>query len=408
VRLAWFSPLPPIPSGIADYSAEILPLVADHAEVEVFTPGAKARRAMGETTNVAVHAPGAFPRLAGRYDAVFYHLGNNPHHEFVYRAARELPGVAVFHDLVLHHLISYLFAEGTKPDWQSYRAILTEEYGETGERLVSLRKRGLFTGFEHFMYPLNGHVARRSRAVVVHSEDAKEHIAEVAPDVPVTVIPHHAGSPPPGVQGVTREEARRRLGLPSGAFLVGHLGFLTIPKQPAAVLHGFARLLEHRPDAMLLLVGQKQLSGLALDRMIQSLGLKDRVRMVGFVDLSSFYLHMKAADAVVNLRYPSAGEASGTFARALAEGRALVVSDIGSFARVPSDVVLKVELDGDQAAQVGAHLIRLSRDPGLKKAMEERARLFAATELDQRRCAELYLAVAHRVAGLPAAVRRGT
>jgi glycosyltransferase involved in cell wall biosynthesis len=404
VRLAWFSPLPPIPSGIADYSAEIIPLIAEHAEIDVFSPGFKKRSASIGSADVAVHAPEAFRRRAGRYDAVIYHLGNNPHHDYVYRAARELPGIAVFHDLVLHHLISYLFAE-KRWDWDAYRAILVEEYGDTGEKLVSLRRRGLFTGLEHFLYPLNGHVARRARAIVVHSDDAGEQIAEVAPDVAVTVIPHHAGLPPAGVKGITREEARRSLGLPREAFIVGHLGFLTLPKQPAAVLRGFARLLARRPDALLLLVGQKQVHAMAFDRLVQSLGLSDRVRMVGFVDLPRFYLHLKAADAIVNLRYPSAGEASGTFARSLAEGRALVVSDVGSFARVPSGVVLKVDVDGDQGAQVGAHLIRLSEDPGLKENLEERARLYAATELDRGRCAELYLAVAHQVAGSPAPVR---
>ncbi len=404
MRLAWLSPLPPIPSGIADYSAEILPLIAEAAEIDVFTPKVKVRRGPPVARNVSVRAPEVFARLADDYDAVFYHLGNNPHHDYVYSAALGRPGVAVFHDLVLHHLISFLFAE-KKKDWPTYRAILTEEHGETGEKLVSFRKHGMFTGLEHFLFPLNGHVARRAQAIVVHSEDAREQIGEVAPGTPVTVVPHHAGAPPSEVRAVTREEARRRLAVPPGAFVVAHLGFLTLPKQPAAVLRGFAKLVEARPDALLLVVGQKELSGVALDRLIESLGLGPRVRMAGFVDLPSFYLHLKAADAIVNLRYPSAGEASGTFARALAEGRAIVAGNVGSFARVPSDVVLKVEVDGDQADQVGAHLIRLAREPGLQRALEERARLYAATELDQRRCAQLYLEVAREVARSRAATR---
>ena len=38
MRLAWFSPLPPMPSGIADYTSEIVPYVAERAEVDVFCP----------------------------------------------------------------------------------------------------------------------------------------------------------------------------------------------------------------------------------------------------------------------------------------------------------------------------------------------------------------------------------
>jgi glycosyltransferase involved in cell wall biosynthesis len=128
-------------------------------------------------------------------------------------------------------------------------------------------------------------------------------------------------------------------------------------------------------------------------------GVGDRVRVVGYVDLSTFCRYLKAVDVVVNLRYPSAGEASGTFARALAEGRALIANDLGSFAEVPSDVVLKVEVDGDQAEELGRHLIHLAADPGFRASLEQRARHYALTVLDQRRCAGLYLEVARSAAG---------
>jgi glycosyltransferase involved in cell wall biosynthesis len=397
VRLAWFSPLPPIPSGIADYSAELLPVIAESAQVDVYSPKPGIGKTVHAPHGVEVHRPGSFDRRADRYDAVFYHLGNNPHHEYVYRVARQRPGIAVFHDFVLHHLIAHLFAEAN-PDWGRYGSVLTEELGEVGSTLTLLRARGVATGTEHFMFPLNRHVAARSRALIVHSEEAREKMADAAPGVPITVIPHHAGRPPEGAAGLTREAARAQLGLPSDGFLVGQFGFITIPKQPGAVLRGFARLLERRPDALLLLVGQNQTPGRALDRLIRSVGVGDRVRVVGFVDLPAFYTYLKAVDVVVNLRYPSAGEASGTFARALAEGRAVIANNLGSFAEVPPDAVLRVEVDGDQAEELGHHLLRLAEDPGFKASLEQRARHYAQTMLDQRRCARLYLDVAQSLA----------
>jgi glycosyltransferase involved in cell wall biosynthesis len=233
---------------------------------------------------------------------------------------------------------------------------------------------------------------------VVHSHDVEDRLLEVAPDATVFVIPHHAGTPPAEVQGVSRQEARHRLGLPEDAFLVGQFGFITKPKQPAAVLGGFAALAERRPDARLLLVGENQTPGRALELLINDVGLGGRVRVAGFVDLPNFYLYLKAVDAVVNLRYPSAGEASGTFARALAEGRATIVNDLGSFAEVPPGVALKVEVDGDQREEVAAHLIRLAGDLGYQAQIEQRARRYAQTDLDQSRCAQRYLDVARSVA----------
>jgi glycosyltransferase involved in cell wall biosynthesis len=399
VRIAWFSPLPPTPSGIADYSFELLPFLAEGAEVETFSPSA-GRRSVRAPAGIPVLDPTDFDRRAGSYDAVFYHLGNNPFHEFVYRAALRRPGIAVLHEFVLHHLIDHLlFGEG-RYEMEPYERLLVSEYGEAGPRLAHLHALGAFTEFERFLFPLSGHVARASTAAVVHSRAARDHVLAGSPDMPVHVIPHHAGRLPPEVAGVTREEARRRLGLAADAFLVGQFGFITRPKQPAAVLGGFARLLERRPDARLVVIGENQL-GVGVDWLLRTRGLKGRADLTGYVDMVTFALYLKAVDVVVNLRYPTAGEASGTFTRALAEGRASIVSNLGSFAEYPDQVCLKVEVDGDQAEQVGDHLIRLAEDPPFKTEMEERARRYASQALDPGRCAALYLDVARKVAARP-------
>jgi glycosyltransferase involved in cell wall biosynthesis len=174
---------------------------------------------------------------------------------------------------------------------------------------------------------------------------------------------------------------------------VGHFGYVTRPKQPGAVVGGFARLVARHPDSQLVMIGADHTGG-GFDRLIRRHGLEGRVRMAGFVDLSTFYLYLRAVDVVINLRYPSAGESSGTFARTLGEGRAGIVNDLGSFGEIPPDVALKVEVDGDQTEQVAAHLIRLAGDPAFKAQIESNARRYAETVLDSERCLDLYLNVA--------------
>jgi glycosyltransferase involved in cell wall biosynthesis/SAM-dependent methyltransferase len=407
MRLAWFTPLPPMQSGIADYSSEIVPVIAEKAEVTLFCPRPGAFRRLQGPDGIAVRDPEDF-FIAGNgggqvgdgkrsgFDATFYHLGNNPHHEFVYRAAQRRPEIAVFHDTVLHHLIAAITIERARRDPGRYEAALYGEYGHLGTRLAMLRRTGLATEFEKFLFPLTAHVASRARGIVIHSEDAATKMREIAPDVPLTTIPHHAGTPPAEVGGVTRAEARERLGLPQDAFLVGHFGFVTRPKQPAAMVAGFADLRREFPDARLLIVGADHTEGV-LGRLIARFGIEDDVRLVGYVDLIDFYLYLKAVDALVNLRYPSAGESSGTFARGLAEGRAAIVNNYGSFAEVPGDVALKVEIDRPQAEQVGEHLLHLARDPEFRRATEEHARAYAGSVLDPGRCRDLYLRFAEEV-----------
>lgn len=79
MRIAWLSPLPPTPSGIADYSAEMLPLVAERAEVDAFGTDRRERLPGFDVRTVE-----AYPERADRYDATFYHLGNNPYHARIY------------------------------------------------------------------------------------------------------------------------------------------------------------------------------------------------------------------------------------------------------------------------------------------------------------------------------------
>jgi len=89
MRVAFFSPLPPAKSGIADYSAAVLEHLKTSAELETFAA-----------------KPGSFD--ASRYDVCVYQLGNNPYHDFVYEAALEHPGVVVMHEANLHHLVADL------------------------------------------------------------------------------------------------------------------------------------------------------------------------------------------------------------------------------------------------------------------------------------------------------------
>src|ERR671930_2057928 len=119
MRLAWFATLPPMASGIADYSFEIVPFVAQRAEVDVFCPSRSGVVPVKTPPGAGLRDPDDFARDG--YDACLYHLGNNPFHEFVYRQAKDRPAITVFHDAVLHHLISCLAFDERRKDFKSYQ-----------------------------------------------------------------------------------------------------------------------------------------------------------------------------------------------------------------------------------------------------------------------------------------------
>src|SRR5215831_13824328 len=148
MRLAFFTPLPPAKSGIADYSAVLLEHVRGLAEVETFT-----------------EKPKNFD--ASRYDMCVYQLGNNPFHTFAYEVAMEHPGTVVLHEANLHHLIADLTIR--RNNWDAYMREVEIEGGakafEYAKRYVRSLERG-----PDYEIPMLRSVLARSRAAIVHSD----------------------------------------------------------------------------------------------------------------------------------------------------------------------------------------------------------------------------------------------
>src|SRR4051812_15795720 len=115
MRIAYFSPLPPSKSGIADYSAALIDVLKQYASVETFT-------------SLPTHPPQA--------DIPLYQIGNNGYHSFVYEQAISHPGVVVLHEANLHHLIAEMTIK--RKDWDAY---LREVEYEGGAPALAYAKR---------------------------------------------------------------------------------------------------------------------------------------------------------------------------------------------------------------------------------------------------------------------------
>src|SRR6185295_10757996 len=108
-------------------------------------------------------------------------------------------------------------------------------------------------------------------------------------------------------------------------------------------------------------------------------GLAPGVTVVGRTELDRFLLYMLAADVAINLRYPSAGETSGTLIRLLGMGKPVIVSHTGAFGEIPDGCCAKIELDETEEDLLAAVLVRLATDEPLRRRMGENARRHIAT-----------------------------
>jgi glycosyltransferase involved in cell wall biosynthesis len=141
----------------------------------------------------------------------------------------------------------------------------------------------------------------------------------------------------------------------SGEPLFGCFGFLNMNKRIPQLLEAFASLRRRLPGARLLLVGAAG-ERFDLSRRLERLGLTDGVDRLDYVPEERMWSLMAACDVLVNLRYPTMGETSGSVIRGLSLGKALVVSDVGWFSELPDDAVLKVSVDEHEVPMLEAAL----------------------------------------------------
>src|ERR1035438_1624166 len=204
MRVAFFSPLPPARSGIADYSQALIESLKPLVELEVFS-------GPHQSFDPA------------RFDIALYHVGNNGHHGFVYETALRHPGVVVMHESNLHHLMADLTIK--RGDWDAYVRECEYEGGE-GARAFAERVRKLEVGPDYEGVPMTKRLLAASLGVVVHSGFMREEMRAAGFTGPTAVIPHGAWIPNvevgPDYEGVPM--TKRLLAASLG--VVVHSGFM--------------------------------------------------------------------------------------------------------------------------------------------------------------------------------------
>jgi glycosyltransferase involved in cell wall biosynthesis len=368
VRVSYYSPLPPSRSGIADYSALLLPELRRHVAVSV------ARR--------------RWPPFR-RADVAVYHVGNDPEaHGWILDALRRRPGVVVLHDFVLHHLVA-----GTtlgRGDAATYVAAMEREAGAAGRLLAEEVAAGTAPPpweDRPQEYPLCGEVLDLATALIVHSSHVEGLVREHGYARRIHRIPHPVWPVP--------QVAPERV---EGSPVIGAFGHVNPSKRVPQLLRAFARLRATNPDARLVLCGPVS-PWFELEPRIDELGLRRAVVITGYVDESRLWSLLGASDAVVALRAPTMGETSGVALRALVLGKPLVVSDLGWFAELPEDVAVRIPVDDREVEQLASALEELAASPERRAAMAEAATEYVRREHDLARVAEAYAAALEWAAG---------
>lgn len=376
--LAMTGPLPPEPSGIADYTAELLPALARHYAITLVH---EQRPQAGLAAGLPWLSPEAFAARAWRFDRVLHQLGNSHLHHAQYTRLLGLrPACAVLHDVALPEYRRW----ATRDDPDALLAVLYANHGYPA-LLAALAGDPAMVAQSRL---LSAEVVSGLLGTILHSQAARDLLRAQHGEALLArthVLPHLRRI----VALPSRAEARARLGVPAEALVVTSFGACLPKKWPQRILAGFAAAGLPGP-AMLVFAGGFQPG---LDQVLaaeaRASGLADQVLVTGALDRALYQDWLAATDIAVQLRARHQGESSGAVADAMAAGLPCIVNASGSLAELPADKVLLLPAapsDSAMADAIGA----LARDAGRRAALGARARSWVAEALAPERVALMF------------------
>ncbi|MGD8328074.1 MAG: hypothetical protein PVJ49_01480, partial [Acidobacteriota bacterium] len=240
LRLAMFSPVPPTPSGIAVYLADLLPLLPPSWTVDVFTDPLEVGQAELPRRDAAgsCFAHTEFEHRNGHtpYDLTVYQVGNSTARTWMLDYALSHPGLLVLHDGVLHPArVSAATAAG---DLRGYRRMARACRDDVGAAIGHLVAGGLGGPALYFTYPMCEDLVRASKATAMHGAPSCEWLRRQVPHARTVALAHWRAV---DLDAGRRDAWRARLA-GRGEVLIGSFGNIGAERRLDRVLRALAEV----------------------------------------------------------------------------------------------------------------------------------------------------------------------
>jgi glycosyltransferase involved in cell wall biosynthesis len=285
------------------------------------------------------------PAVMSRYDVIFYNFGNHlPFHKEIYEVSRRWPGVCILHDFVLQHFFAAYYFEYLS-DPNGYVQVMERLYGQAGYSvaMASLSGKRIWESDDVVQYPLFEEAIRGAEGVITHSEFFRARVQETFAG-PLRKI-----SLPYTVDVASPTLTRKTLGVAEDVILMVTIGHVNPNKQIVSIIDALGSINVKPVHYAYAIVGS---SGPDYRREVEAAihrnGLEGTVRLVGEVSDEVLRSYLANADLCVNLRYPAMEGASASAIEEMLFGKPVIVSDIGFYAELPDDCVVKVSPQSQQ------------------------------------------------------------
>ena len=276
--LAFVAPLPPEQTGIANYSGELLPHLAEHYRIVLVTDQAQVEPDAG-WAGLEMRDIAWFEQHAGSFDRILYQFGNSGFHGHMFGLLERFGGVVVLHDFFLSGIVSHLqWASKIPGFWAEYL------YRSHGYRALIDLASGVDPEEMLLRYPCNAPVIENADGVIVHSQHSRELAEEFYGEGAArdwSVIPLLKTLP----VDLNRPQSRVELGISADDFVICSFGILGEGKLNHRLLDAWqASSLANDGRCRLVFVGgaHDPVFDAALRRQIASGPGSDRVTITGY------------------------------------------------------------------------------------------------------------------------------
>lgn len=411
LHIAFCTPYPPQPSGVADYSQRFLSVLVDHYPVDVSVVVEGDPRAYRQPTHPSIRLVAAPAFEASRrweaYDYTVYCMGNSVFHRHVFELLRRYPGAVWLHDVRLtgfYRVYRDLLGTFSAGDISFQSDVL----GRLRADFNSLLELSLHEQHEGSVY-LTRAVAGRGHRVFVNSEFARDIVlAEMRSVVPVTVVPFAYPDPPSKpVELIDRKLLLAQHALDERTKLIVSVGIVAPTKQPELLINAVAQLREIEAPIKLVFVGECDSQyKRSLMNLAEGAGVCHRVYFTGRVDDVELRRWLSASELAVQLRFPTNGESSAAVADCLSHGLPTIVTATGP-QRELADVTVQVPADIDPGL-LAEEIQRLLADAHLRQGLADSAVRYARAHSFARACQRFWEAVLADLARAPAQIDSAT
>lgn len=382
-KLAFISPLPPERTGIADYSAELLPALAEYYDIDAIVTQTEVSNSW-INKNCRIRDIKWFIENSGSFDRVLYQVGNSPFHHHMLQMMRDIPGTVVLHDFYLSGLVS----------WQQLHAGMNHAWDNQlylchGYKALKSRYEDIESCKKH--YPVNFPIFQYAAGVIVHSLYSKnlahQWYANVS-NLNWQVIPLLRALP----QARNTSTIRNKLGFKKDDFIICSFGFIDYSKLNHRLLDCWlASDLAENSNCHLVFVGENHGGdyGECLLTSIENSPFSHRIKITGFASPDLFKDYLAIADLAVQLRTQSRGETSAAVLDCMTHGKPLIVNANGSMAELDPDAVIMLDDNFTDSDLISA-IHNVCYNENFRSELGKKAKNVASENNSPARCAEMY------------------